>query len=401
MTLQVGSEGNKGQWLIRRQEVVATARFIEALVESAFGIARSALHAPQRGTAEVAFARQVAIYLVHVRLGLTYAAAGRFFGRDRTTAAYACRVIEERREEFRARFAHRLPGARDRRAPAGRRRAGRPRMRTTRDEKALRLLGRLAKRDARLVRKATGSVAIVVTRDGARPREEVADAGLVETLIGRGLVVAGKGGAMTISAAGVAAVRRRLAGGSDGYGEQHQDRGPIMLDDPAFGRRQVTVNHEESPLAWLRRRKDASGRPMIDASAFAAGERLRADYERAQLMPRVTANWTAAVAGRRRSGENGIADLTESALAARRRVEAALTALEPEMASLAVDFCCFLKGLERIESERRWPARSAKVVLRLTLAALARHYGLSARARGADAAPLRHWGAEGYRPEID
>ena len=99
MTLQVGSEGNKGQWLIRRQEVVATAGFIEALVESAFGIARSALHAPQRGTAEVAFARQVAIYLVHVRLGLTYAAAGRFFGRDRTTAAYACRVIEERREE--------------------------------------------------------------------------------------------------------------------------------------------------------------------------------------------------------------------------------------------------------------------------------------------------------------
>ena len=122
-----------------------------------------------------------------------------------------------------------------------------------------------------------------------------------------------------------------------------------MLDDPAFGRRRVTVNHDESPLAWLRRRKDANGRPMIDASEFAAGERLRADYERAQLMPRVTANWMAAVAGKRRSGENGIADLTESALAARRRVEAALASLEPEMANLAVDFCCFLKGLEQIE----------------------------------------------------
>ena len=73
--------------------------FVETLVESAFGVAGSALHAPGRGAAEVAFARQVAIYLSRVRLGLSYSAAGRFFGRDRTTAAHACRVIEERRED--------------------------------------------------------------------------------------------------------------------------------------------------------------------------------------------------------------------------------------------------------------------------------------------------------------
>ncbi len=269
------------------------------------------------------------------------------------------------------------------------------------DDKAWHVLTRLTRRNGRLVRMAGERFAIAGTREGSPERQEAVDAGLVSLLLGRGLVVAGKDGAIAISAAGAAAVRRRLAGGSDGYAEQHQDRGPIMLDDEAFGRRRVTVNHDESPLAWLRRRKDASGRPMIDAGQFAAGERLRADYERAQLMPRVTANWMAAVAGKRRSGENGIADLTESALAARRRVEAALKALEPEMANLAVDFCCFLKGLERIESERQWPARSAKVVLGLTLTALARHYGLSTRARGPNAAALRHWGAEGYRPEID
>ncbi len=269
------------------------------------------------------------------------------------------------------------------------------------DDKALRLLGRLARRDGRLVREAKERFAIVMIQDGTPVREETVDAALAATLIGRGLVVATDGGQFRISAAGAAAVRRRRSGGTDSYAAQHQDRGTIMLDDPAFGRRRATVNHDESPLAWLRRRKDAHGRPMIDASQFAAGERLRADYERAQLMPRVTANWTAAVAAKRRSGANGIADLTESALAARRRVEAALTALEPEMANLAVDFCCFLKGLEQIESERQWPARSAKVVLRLTLAALARHYGLSTRARGPGAAPLRHWGAEGYRPELE
>ena len=269
------------------------------------------------------------------------------------------------------------------------------------DEKALRLLTRLARRDGRLVRKAKDRFAIAVVGGGTRARGEAVDGDAVAILVRRGLVITDDFGEMRISPAGAAAVRRRLAGGADSFAEQHQDRGPIMLDDPAFGRRQVTVNHDESPLSWLRRRKDANGRPLIDANEFAAGERLRADYERAQLMPRVTANWMAAVAGKRRSGENGTAELTESALGARRRVEAALASLEPEMADLAVDFSCFLKGLEQIENERRWPARSAKVVLRLTLAALARHYGLSTRARGPGTVSPRHWGGEGYRPTID
>ena len=75
------------------------ARFIEALVASAFGIPEPALRMPGRGRAPVAFARQVAIYLAHTRLRLGYAGAGRLFQRDRTTATHACRVIEERRED--------------------------------------------------------------------------------------------------------------------------------------------------------------------------------------------------------------------------------------------------------------------------------------------------------------
>lgn len=211
----------------------------------------------------------------------------------------------------------------------------------------------------------------------------------LEAARARGLVAGN-----AITATGRAHLRRSLAAGD--FAAQHQERGPIRIDDDT-----VTVNHDESPLSWLRRRRDRDGRPLVDAAEFAAGERLRADYTRGQLMPRITANWSAAVASRLRGGD-GASEITEVALAARLRVERALTAVGPELGGLLVDFCCFLKGLEEIERERRWPARSAKVALRMALSALARHYGLAQEARGRERAPkIVHWGTEDYRPTVD
>ena len=60
-----------------------------------------------------------------------------------------------------------------------------------------------------------------------------------------------------------------------------------------------------------------------------------------------------------------------------------------------MDVCCFLRGLEDIERERKWPARSAKVVLQLGLDRLARHYGLRRAASGGETtAHIRTWLAE-------
>ena len=158
---------------------------------------------------------------------------------------------------------------------------------------------------------------------------------------------------------------------------------------------EVTVNAAESPLSLLRRRKGPDGRPFLALSEFAAGERLRADFTRASLMPRVTASWQARVSSGRRSA--GVGDLTDAALAARLRVERAMAAVGPELSGVLIDICCFLKGLETVERERQWPQRSAKVLLKTALAALDRHYQPSKARRSSS---VLHWGSEDYRPKI-
>jgi Domain of unknown function (DUF6456) len=167
-----------------------------------------------------------------------------------------------------------------------------------------------------------------------------------------------------------------------------------------FGRATVTVDESESPLAWLARRRGRSGRALIEAHQLQAGERLRADFTRAHLMPRTTSNWASPVASDRRGGERA-AHFSETMIAARQRVHAALDAAGPEFAGLLVDVCCFLKGLADIERERTWPSRSAKVVLQLGLDRLARHYGYGGEACGRARAPVRTWLAEDAGFSVD
>jgi chromosomal replication initiation ATPase DnaA len=72
---------------------------IEQAVVQVFGVGREDLRRLSRGRAKVALARQVAMYLAHVACGLTLTDTGRLFGRDRTTVAHACGVIEDRRDD--------------------------------------------------------------------------------------------------------------------------------------------------------------------------------------------------------------------------------------------------------------------------------------------------------------
>ena len=206
---------------------------------------------------------------------------------------------------------------------------------------------------------------------------------------------------MVLSHVGLARIRRSDAGHDDRFRAQHQSRTREIREIDGI-RQSLIVNDGESPLGWLRRRKDRFGRPLISDEQFEAGERLRADYWFAQMSPSVTADWsTEAPANRsRRGAPAGAAVLRDEVLAAKDRVMSALVTVGPEISGVLVDICCELKGLEEAEKENGWPQRSGKVVLQIALTRLARHYGLIKGGNGG-ARKLSHWGRADYRPSID
>src|SRR3954452_10918781 len=84
--------------------------------------------------------------------------------------------------------------------------------------------------------------------------------------------------------------------------------------------RSLTFNATESPLGWL------FARGFVSQRQFDAGERLRSDWERAQLAPRVTMAWDSAPISRGRRGSPPRADLSGSQIDARRRFDDAVAA---------------------------------------------------------------------------
>ena len=169
---------------------------------------------------------------------------------------------------------------------------------------------------------------------------------------------------------------RRMEAAADPFQGQHRALAQAPHPDPDE-RQRVTVNEGESPLGWLRRRKGADGRPLIDASAYEAGERLRRDFTLGRMAARVTADWSMALApGGKVRAPRDPAEVSDHALAARERLSKALAAVGPGLSEPLYYLCCELEGLEAVERRFGWPPRSGKVVLQISLARLADHYGL-------------------------
>ena len=189
-----------------------------------------------------------------------------------------------------------------------------------------------------------------------------------------------------ITATGRAALKRLLeedrGTGPAGFAEaqsafaaQHRVWGERMVAEPGEGQpRRMRFNLAESPLALLGRRKDKDGKPFLTPDLVAAGERLREDFELAQMGPRVAQNWERFLTAGERGGFAADTGAGGGSGRARDRVAAALRDLGPGLGDMVLRCCCFLEGLEAAEKRLGWSARSGKIVLRIALLRLKRHY---------------------------
>jgi hypothetical protein len=132
--------------------------------------------------------------------------------------------------------------------------------------------------------------------------------------------------------------------------------------------RSVTVNAAESPLGWL------LSRGLLTQRQYDAGERLRADWERAQLPPRVTMSWDAAPVARGRGGSIGAPDLSGAQIDAKQRFDGAIAAAGPGLSDILWRIVCAGEGMRDAETALGWPARAGKLVLVFALDRVAAYY---------------------------
>lgn len=251
---------------------------------------------------------------------------------------------------------------------------------------ALRILRRLAEPAAKLVLASDLEKAVVIktTPDGRQTRTATLDRTSAEAFVLKDWITCEKPGRVAsyaITSAGRAALRRMLAQ-SEGmaeapspFAEQHRLWGEkVVTSDEGEEPKRLRYNMAESPVVALGRRRDKDGVPYLTPDQVAAGERLREDFELAQMGPRVAQNWDRFLVGRGQSNLGSGAGATGGPQSARDRVALALRELGPGLADMALRCCCHLEGLEATEKHLGWAARSGKVVLRIALDRLHRHY---------------------------
>jgi chromosomal replication initiation ATPase DnaA len=84
-----------GRW---RRDLKA-AELAAGLAGYAMGVEPAAILSNTRGANETATARQLAMYLAHVAFEMSLGRVAAAFGRDRSTVAHACHLMEERRDD--------------------------------------------------------------------------------------------------------------------------------------------------------------------------------------------------------------------------------------------------------------------------------------------------------------
>jgi len=336
-------------------------------------------------------------YLAHIEVGLSIRALARRANVHASTILRQVRRYEGRRDDpliddaLRA-LSQLLPGA-----PGATREAAGMAPLTTKPAAPAPILteARIARDTARVLRRLAEQGAVlavardmemgVVVRegpDGAPQRTAVVERDLAQAMALQDWISCADPTARIaryhLTALGRSELRRLLTQGEDmrGFAEA---RAPFRAagedeDAPDAHLSHLRSTLGESPLAALARRRDKDGQAFLSRDLVAAGERLREDFELSQTGTGVTQNWDSFLTGSidRSPTTSGLPG--GNAKAARDRAGAALTDLGPGLADVVLRCCCFLEGLETLERRMGWSARSGKIVLRIALQRLKRHY---------------------------
>ena len=222
--------------------------------------------------------------------------------------------------------------------------------------------------------------AVVVREDGHGEtiRTAVVDARLAQALALQNWISCADPAARIsryfITSAGRTELRRRIARSENrALGLIDRSTGTEDPDDLRAAARFIST---ETPLMSLSRRRDTSGKPFLNREQVRVGERLREDFVLSGPDGDLTEDWRAAL------DPDASGELPPAVRAARSRVVAALHDLGPGLQDAALRCCCLMEGLEVTERAMGWSARSGKIVLRIALERLRRHY---AEAHGAHA----------------
>ncbi|MGB3246238.1 MAG: DUF6456 domain-containing protein [Sulfitobacter sp.] len=337
-------------------------------------------------------------YLAHTELGQPIRALARMAGCHASTILRQIRRIETRRDDPLVDAALRRLGATQgivgvAHGPVEGAKQGLLPDQVTLEREALRVLRRLCETGSVLAVAAEMEKAVVVrdTAGGGSTRTAVVPAAVAQAMALKEWIAPANTGRIVryhITTSGRAALtqmlkdpellKRHATGFEDAQtpfdaAEPEWDEAPLSETEiTQIPRSRQTL--AESPLVALSRRRDHKGKPFLSDALVCAGELLREDFELAQMGSRVTQDWdrflTAGTKGGQGSGSHG----GDAGSEARKRVAAALSELGPGLSDVVMRCCCYLEGLETTEKRLGWSARSGKVVLRIALLRLQKHY---------------------------
>ncbi|WP_108814519.1 DUF6456 domain-containing protein [Loktanella sp. Alg231-35] len=252
------------------------------------------------------------------------------------------------------------------------------------DREAKRILRRLCEQGAVLAvaREMETAVVVRMSPEGEQVRTAVVEREIAQAMALKDWITCpdpdGRIARYFITNPGRAALRRLTAeddNRASGFAERHTDPESDAAWDIAAIEGTTRPQHRhfatESPLIGLARRKDRDGKPFLARDLVAVGERLREDFELVEVGIGGPATWENLMDD---DTPLAIATGPKGALAAYNRINAALADLGPGLGDVVLRCCCFLEGLEQTEKQMGWSARSGKIVLRIALQRLQRHY---------------------------